>query len=163
MQQKIVTHLWFDDQAEEAAKFYTSVFSNSRIEQISHYGKAGAQVSGRKEGSVMTVVFTLDGQKFMALNGGPMFSFSEAVSLIAYVKDQKELDEVWDKLLAGGGKPQACGWLKDQYGCSWQVIPEAFEAAMSDPDKQRSERVMQAILKMVKLDIAAIQRAYDAK
>jgi predicted 3-demethylubiquinone-9 3-methyltransferase (glyoxalase superfamily) len=161
--QKIVTHLWFEDQAEEAARFYTGIFKNSRIGQVARYGKAGAEVSGRPENSVMTVDFTLDGQDFIALNGGPHFKFSEAISLLVKVKDQAELDQVWDKLCADGGKGVACGWLKDKYGLSWQVVPEGFEKLLVDPDKSRSERAMQALLKMVKLDIAAIQRAADGR
>jgi predicted 3-demethylubiquinone-9 3-methyltransferase (glyoxalase superfamily) len=159
--QKIVTHLWFDDQAEEAAKFYTSIFKNSKVGAVSRYSDSVAAAVGRKPGSAMTVQFELDGQTFYALNGGPMFKFSEAISLVVNCKDQAELDEVWDKLLAGGGKPQQCGWLKDKFGLSWQVVPTVLAELMSGSDPARAARVMQALMPMVKLDIAGLRRAYE--
>jgi predicted 3-demethylubiquinone-9 3-methyltransferase (glyoxalase superfamily) len=156
--QKIVTHLWFDDQAEEAVKFYTSVFRNSKIGRISRYTDAVAQVARRPTGSVMTVEFELDGQQYIALNGGPQFKFSEAISLLVYCKDQAEVDELWEKLLAGGGKTQACGWLKDRYGLSWQIVPAELVEMMSG-DAAKAERVLAAVMKMVKLDLPALKRA----
>jgi predicted 3-demethylubiquinone-9 3-methyltransferase (glyoxalase superfamily) len=158
--QKIATHLWFDNQAEEAAKFYTSIFRNSKITSVSRYGEAAADITGAKAGSVMTVAFELDGQTFYALNAGPSFKFSEAISLFVHCEDQAEIDDLWNKLLAGGGKPAQCGWLKDRYGLSWQVVPKQLGAMMSE-DPQKSDRVMKAVLQMVKLDLAALKRAYD--
>jgi len=147
--------------AEEAAKFYTSVFRNSKIGTISHYGDAGAEISGRQKGSVMTVSFTLDGQEFLALNGGPMFKFSEAISLLVNCETQAEIDERWNKLLEGGGKPQRCGWLKDKHGLSWQIVPVALEQMMLDKDPRKPERMMKALFQMVKLDIETLKRAYE--
>jgi predicted 3-demethylubiquinone-9 3-methyltransferase (glyoxalase superfamily) len=156
--QKIVTHLWFDDQAEEAVKFYTSVFRNSKIGRISRYTDAVAQVAKRPKGSVMTMEFELDGQQYIALNGGPQFKFSEAVSLLVYCKDQAEIDELWEKLLAGGGKPQACGWLKDRFGLSWQIVPAELVDIMSG-DPASADRMLAAMIKMVKLDLSTLKRA----
>jgi predicted 3-demethylubiquinone-9 3-methyltransferase (glyoxalase superfamily) len=156
--QKIVTHLWFDDQAEEAVKFYTSVFRNSKIGRISRYTDAVAQVAKRPRGSVMTMEFELDGQQYIALNGGPQFKFSEAISLLVYCKDQAEVDELWEKLLAGGGKPQACGWLKDRFGLSWQIVPAELVDIMSG-DPASADRMLAAMIKMVKLDLSTLKRA----
>jgi predicted 3-demethylubiquinone-9 3-methyltransferase (glyoxalase superfamily) len=159
--QKITPCLWFDNQAEEAAKFYTTIFKNSKIGKIARYGEKGARVSGRPQGSVMTVTFKLDGQEFMALNGGPIFKFTEAISLIVNCGTQKELDYYWEKLSEGGDeKAQQCGWLKDKYGLSWQIVPTVLGKMMQDKDPMKSERVMAALLQMKKLDIAALKRAY---
>jgi Uncharacterized protein conserved in bacteria len=159
---KITPHLWFDTQAEEAVNFYTSIFKNSRITGITRYGKAGAEVSQMPEGSVMTLSFELDGQKFMALNGGPIFKFNESISFMVYCKNQKEIDYFWDKLSEGGDeKAQQCGWLKDRYGLSWQIVPSVLEEMMLDKDPKRVERVMKALLPMKKLDIATLTRAYE--
>ena len=157
--QKITTFLWFDDQAEEAAKLYTSLFNNSKIVSTSRYEGPGAEVSGRPEGSVMTVAFELDGQEFIALNGGPEFKFTEATSLLVNCETQQEVDDLWEKL-SDGGEIQQCGWLKDRYGLSWQIIPTALGELMQDPDAEKSGRVMQAMLQMQKIDIAGLQRAY---
>jgi predicted 3-demethylubiquinone-9 3-methyltransferase (glyoxalase superfamily) len=158
--QKITTFLWFDDKAEEAAKFYVSIFKNSRIGSSSRYGEAGAKASGRPKGTVMTVPFQLDGQEFVALNGGPHFKFTEAISLVVNCETQQEVDELWEKLSAGGAKSQ-CGWLKDKYGLSWQVVPTVVLKMMQDKDAERVDRVMQAILQMHKLDIKRLKQAYD--
>lgn len=160
--QKISPCLWFDDKAEEAAKFYTSIFKDSKIKGITHYGQAGAAVSGRPKGSVMTVTFELDGQQFTALNGGPIFKFTEAVSLEVSCKTQKEVDYLWERLSQGGKKSQ-CGWLKDKYGLSWQIVPEALHKMFLDKDPKKTERVMQAMLKMSKLDLRALKRAYQGR
>jgi predicted 3-demethylubiquinone-9 3-methyltransferase (glyoxalase superfamily) len=154
--QKITPFLWFDSQAEEAAHFYVSVFKQSRIGRIARYGDAGP---GPK-GSVMTVEFTLDGQDFVGLNGGPQFKLSEAISFSVACKTQEEIDDFWAKLTQGGGQESQCGWLKDKYGLSWQIVPDVLLAMMSDPDPQKSKRVMEALLKMKKLDIATLEKAY---
>ncbi|MEP7151796.1 MAG: VOC family protein [Nitrospira sp.] len=158
--QKISPCLWFDDQAEEAAKFYVSSFKNSKFGHVTRYGEAGAEVSGRPKGSVMTVTFTLDGQECLALNGGPHFKFSEAISLMVNCETQNEIDEMWQKLSQGGEEGQ-CGWLKDKYGLSWQIVSPAWDEMLRDKDVKKSEAVMQAILQMTKPDIATIKRAYD--
>jgi predicted 3-demethylubiquinone-9 3-methyltransferase (glyoxalase superfamily) len=158
--QKISPFLWFDNQAEEAARFYVSIFKNSRIGHVARYGSGGAEVSGRPPGSVMTVAFELDGQKFTALNGGPQFKFTEAISFVVDCDTQAEVDELWQKLTAGG-KEQPCGWLKDKYGVSWQIIPRGLVELLGDPDPKRSERVMQAMLQMKKLDIDRLREARD--
>jgi predicted 3-demethylubiquinone-9 3-methyltransferase (glyoxalase superfamily) len=160
--QTITPCLWFDDQAEEAAKFYVSIFKNSRIGRIARYGEAGAHVSGRPMGSVMTVTFRLNGQEFMALNGGPIFKFTEAISLIVNCKTQKEVDRLWEKLSAGGEKGH-CGWLKDKYGLSWQIVPTVVEKMLQDKDAGKAERVMAALLQMTKLDIAGLKRAHGRR
>jgi len=147
--------LWFDDRAEEAAQFYVSIFRNSRIGKIARYGKSGAKASGRPAGSVMTVDFELDGRRFVALNGGPLFKFNESVSFIVHCESQAEIDHYWAKLSAGGAEVQ-CGWLKDKYGVSWQVVPAALPKLMQGAN---AEKVMGEILKMKKLDIAALERA----
>jgi predicted 3-demethylubiquinone-9 3-methyltransferase (glyoxalase superfamily) len=154
--QKITPFLWFDGNAEEAVNFYVSIFKNSKIVKIARYGEAGP---GPK-GSVMTVVFELDGQEFIALNGGPHFKFNEAISFSVDCKTQQEVDEYWEKLSAGG-EEGPCGWLKDKYGLSWQVNPRILGELLSDPDPQKSKRVMEAMLRMKKIDIEALQQAYD--
>ena len=158
--QKITPCLWFDDQAEEAVKFYVSVFKNSKVGKIARYGEAGAEVSGRPKGSVMTVTFQLDGQAFMALNGGPQFKFTEAISLVVNCTTQEEVDEMWEKLSAGGEKG-VCGWLKDKYGLSWQLVPTVVEEMFQDKDAKKTERVMKALLQMKKLDIKKLKQAYE--
>jgi predicted 3-demethylubiquinone-9 3-methyltransferase (glyoxalase superfamily) len=159
--QRITPCLWFDNQAEEAARFYTAIFKNSKIVQITRYGKAGHEIHGRPAGSVLTVEFELDGQTFTALNGGPVFKFNEAVSLQINCDTQEEIDYYWEKL-SEGGDPQAqqCGWLKDQYGVSWQVTPRAMHDMLADHTSAKYERVMEAMLRMKKLDLAELQRAY---
>lgn len=152
--------LWFDSQAEEAANFYTSVFKNSKTGRISRYGKAGQDVHGRPPGSVMTVEFELDGQPFVALNGGPLFKFTEAVSFQVFCETQQEIDHYWNGL-SKGGEEGPCGWLKDKYGLSWQVVPTVLPQMMSDSDAKKSERVMNAFLKMKKFDLAQLNRAYQ--
>ncbi len=156
--QKITPNLWFDNQAEEAAKFYCSVFKNSSLGKISRYGKVGFEVHKMPEGTAMTVAFQLEGQDFLALNGGPIFKFNEAVSFIVDCKDQAEVDYYWEKLSAVP-KSEQCGWLKDKFGLSWQIIPSIMDELMSDPDAAIAGRVMNAMLKMKKIDIAALQAA----
>ena len=153
--QKITPFLWFDSQAEQAAKFYTSIFKNSKITNVARYPKG----SPGRAGSVMTVAFQLNGQKFIALNGGPIFKFNEAVSFVVNCKTQAEVDHFWKKLSARGKEVQ-CGWLKDKFGVSWQIVPGALGELVSTKDAAKSERVMQAMLSMVKLDIAALKQAY---
>jgi len=157
--QKITPCLWFDTQAEEAAEFYCSVFKNSKITAISRYPEAGQEVHKKAPGSVMVVAFELDGQPFVALNGGPNFKFDEAVSFQINCETQADIDYYWDKL-TDGGQEGPCGWLKDKFGLSWQVVPAAIPRMMTDPDAQKSARVMNAFLKMKKLDLATIERAY---
>ena len=157
--QKITPCLWFDDQAEEAAKFYTSIFKNSKVVKIARYGEAGREIHGKPAGTVMTVVFQLEGQEFLALNGGPQFKFTEAISLSVNCKAQQEVDEFWEKLSAGG-EEGPCGWLKDKYGLSWQINPTILGEMLSDPDPQKSGRVMEAMLQMKKIDIEKLKRAY---
>jgi predicted 3-demethylubiquinone-9 3-methyltransferase (glyoxalase superfamily) len=154
--------LWFDKEAEEAAKFYTSVFENSRITKISRYGSEGQEIHKQKPGTVMTVAFELDGHKFTALNGGPLFRFNEAISFQVHCETQEEVDYYWDKLGAGGD-PNAhqCGWLKDKFGVSWQVVPVALLEMVADGDSPKSQRAMKAMLQMKKIDIAAMKKAYD--
>jgi predicted 3-demethylubiquinone-9 3-methyltransferase (glyoxalase superfamily) len=152
--------LWFDNQAEEAANFYVSTFRNSRIGTISHYDEEAAKRSGRPKGSVLVVTFQLNGRDFMALNGGPLFKFSEAISFAVNCETQAEIDELWEKLSAGGSKGQ-CGWLKDKYGLSWQIVPTVLKELMSGKDAKKVSKVMQAVLQMTKLDIASLKRAYD--
>lgn len=160
--QKITPCLWFDTQAEEAAQFYCSIFRNSRILRISRYGEAGYEIHGKPAGSVLTVAFELDGQSFTTLNGGPVFTFNEAISLQVNCDTQEELDHYWDRLSAGGDETaQQCGWLKDKYGVSWQIVPTVLPDMLSDADSGKSERVMTALLKMKKLDIAGLKRAYE--
>jgi len=156
--QKITPFLWFDTEGEEAATFYTSVFPNSRIVEVARYGSAGP----RPEGMVMTVSFELDGQKFVALNGGPEFTFSEAISFQVDCETQEEVDSYWSKLSAGG-EEGPCGWLKDRYGLSWQIIPTALGELLQDPNREKANRVMQAMLQMQKIDIKALQQAAAQK
>ena len=156
--QKITPFLWFDDQAEEAAKFYTSIFRNSRVGRISRYDKAGEKAAGRPAGSVMTVEFQLEGQQFVVLNGGPHFKFTEAISFVVNCATQAEVDRFWKKLATGGQEVQ-CGWLKDKYGLSWQIVPTVLGELMSGKDVAKSQRVMGAMLKMVKLDVKKLKQA----
>ena len=158
--QKIHSCLWFNNQAEDAAKFYASIFKNSKIGDMTRYGEAGAKVSGRPKGSVMTVTFEIEGQEFVALNGGPHFTFSEAISLMVRCETQKEIDEMWEKLSQGGEKGQ-CGWLKDKYGLSWQIVSPVWDEMLRDKDVAKSERVMKAILQMTKPDIKTLKQAYE--
>lgn len=160
--QKITPNLWFDHQAEEAAKFYVSIFKNSRIGKIARYDDAGAEVSGRPKGSVMTVSFQLDGQEFVALNGGPHFKFTEAISLIVNCESQGEVDEFWEKL-SKGGQIQQCGWLKDKYGLSWQIVPTILVELLLDKDAAKAERVMKAMLQMKKIDIRQLKQAAEGQ
>jgi predicted 3-demethylubiquinone-9 3-methyltransferase (glyoxalase superfamily) len=155
--QKITPFLWFDNQAEEAAAFYTSIFPNSRILKTARYGDSGPGPAG----SVMTVEFELEGQPFVALNGGPLFKFTEAISFVVNCQTQEEVDAYWERLSAGGTQVQ-CGWLKDKFGLSWQVVPTVLARLMSDPDRQKAGRVTKAMLTMKKLDIAALQQAAEA-
>lgn len=156
--QKVTPCLWFDTQAEEAANFYISVFANSRIKQISRYGNAGQDVHGKQAGSVMMVAFELEGQTFTALNGGPQFKFSEAISFQVMCESQNEIDHFWEKL-GDGGQERPCGWLKDKYGLSWQVVPSALPQLMSQSSGEARDRVMGAVMKMKKFDIEALKRA----
>ncbi len=155
---KITPCLWFDDQAEEAAKFYTTVFDNSGIVNITRYGEAGHEVHGKPAGTVLTVAFELDGQPFTALNGGPMFKFNEAISFQVNCETQEELDYFWDKLSKGGEKGQ-CAWLKDKFGVSWQIVPTILIEMLNDPHPEKAERVMEAMLQMKKIDIDELKRA----
>ena len=157
---KITPCLWFDSNAEEAAIFYVSIFRNSRIGKIARYGEAGHEIHGRKSGTVMTIEFELNGQTFTALNGGPHFKFNEAISLQVYCDTQEEIDYYWEKLSEGGDeKAQQCGWLKDKFGVSWQIVPSMIDEMMSSRDTRVSDRVMNALLRMKKLDIAELKRA----
>lgn len=157
--QKITTYLWFDNQAEEAVNFYVSLFKHSKITSITRCGEAGPGPVG----SALMVVFELAGQQFYALNGGPMFKFNEAVSLLVDCESQAEVDELWDKLTADGGQPSRCAWLKDKYGLSWQIVPSVLGKLMSDPDPVKAQRVTMAMLQMDKIDIQKLQDAYDGK
>ena len=156
--------LWFDDQAEAAAQFYTAIFRHSRIVNVARYGDAGHEIHGKPAGTVMVVAFELDGQAFTALNGGPMFTFNEAISFQVNCETQADVDYYWEKLSAGGdATAQQCGWLKDQYGVSWQVVPRVLPEMLSDPDAAKSQRAMVAMLQMKKLDIDALTRAYEGR
>ncbi|WGW13559.1 VOC family protein [Saxibacter everestensis] len=157
--QKITPCLWFDDQAEEAATFYVSLFKNSRILNTSYYGEG----SGRPAGSVLTVDFELEGVEHQALNGGPAFQFTEAISLSVSTESQEETDELWEKLTSDGGAPSMCGWLKDRFGLSWQIVPSVLGELLTDPDPEKANRVLQAMLGMRKIEIAELQRAYDGQ
>ncbi len=152
--------LWFDDQGEEAAKFYVSIFKNSRIGSLTRYDEAGAKASGRPKGSVMTVEFELDGHEFLSLNGGPLFKFTEAISLVVNCETQADVDHFWDKLSAGGQEVQ-CGWLKDKFGVSWQIVPTILTEMLLDKDPEKATRVMAAMLTMKKLNIEALRNAYE--
>lgn len=160
--QKITPFLWFDNNAEEAVNFYVSIFKNSKVGSITRYGEEAAKVSGRPKGTVMIVTFQLDGQEFVALNGGPHFTFSEAISFVVNCETQEEVDELWEKLSEGGEKVQ-CGWLKDKYGLSWQIVPTVLGEMVNDPDPVKSQRVMQAMLQMKKIDIEGLKKAYEQK
>jgi len=159
--QRITPFLWFDDQAEAAANFYVSIFKNSKIRSITRYDEA-AEAAGRPKGSVMTVAFDLDGQDFTALNGGPLFKFTEAISLVVNCQTQEEVDHFWEKLSAGGEEVQ-CGWLKDRFGVSWQVVPTVLVEMLQDKDPEKSKRVMAAMLKMKKIDIEPLKKAYEGR
>lgn len=161
---KITPCLWFDNKAEEAAKFYTSIFKKAKIGRIARYGKEGQEIHGGQEGSVFTVEFEIEGQTFTALNGGPLFKFNEAVSFQVMCKTQREVDYYWKKLSVGGDKrAQQCGWLKDRYGVSWQVVPDVLPRMMSDKDRRKADRVMKALLKMKKLNIKMLKRAHKGE
>jgi predicted 3-demethylubiquinone-9 3-methyltransferase (glyoxalase superfamily) len=154
--QKITPFLWFNDQAEEAMNFYTAIFKNSKIGSVSRYGEGGPG----QPGSVMTATFELNGQEFMVLNGGPLFAFTEAISLFVNCETQAEVDELWEKLTEGGEESQ-CGWLKDKYGLSWQIVPSVLGELLNDPDAEKAGRVMNAMLQMKKIDIAGLRAAYE--
>ena len=161
---KITPFLWFDDNAEEAVSFYTSIFKNSKVTFITRYGKESAEVSGRPQGTVMTMAFQLDGQEFVALNGGPHFKFTEAVSFVVNCESQDEVDHYWGKLSRDGDeKAQQCGWLKDKYGVSWQIVPTVLGELLNDPDSGKSRRVMKALLGMKKIDMGALKQASGRK
>lgn len=157
--QKIVPNLWFDDQAEEAMNFYVSVFKNAKAGAVTRYGAAAARVSGKPEGSVLTATFEIEGQEFTALNGGPQFKFNEAISFLVRCDSQDEIDDLWAKL-TDGGEESMCGWLRDRFGVSWQIVPAALEGMIEGDDPARSERVMVAMLEMRKLDMARLEQAY---
>ena len=162
--QKISPCLWFDDKAEEGAKFYTSVFKDSKIGDVTRYGKEGYEIHGKEEGTVMTVEFEIEGQKFLGLNGGPIFKFNEAISFQVYCETQEEVDYYWEKLSEGGDeKAQVCGWLKDKYGVSWQIVPIILIEMLKDKDSEKSQKVMKAMLQMHKLDISTLKKAYEEK
>lgn len=156
--QKFITHLWFDTEAEDAAKFYTSIFKNSKIVDILYYGESGS----RPAGMVLRVIFELDGQEFYAINGGPEFKFNEAISILVNCENQEEIDVLWEKLSEGGEKG-SCGWLKDKYGLSWQITPIVMKELLKDPDPDKVQSVLQAMFKMKKIDISALKRAHESK
>jgi predicted 3-demethylubiquinone-9 3-methyltransferase (glyoxalase superfamily) len=161
---RITPFLWFDGQAEEAAQLYTSIFANSRITNVSRYGEVGQDVTGGAPGSVMTVEFELEGQRFVALNGGPLLRFTEAISFEVSCETQDEVDRLWDRLTEGGDESaQQCGWLKDRFGLSWQIVPAVLGRLLADPDPEKAGRTMQAMLAMKKLDIAALERAHSGE
>ena len=161
--QKITPFLWFDDQAEEAVNFYTSLFKNSNIGRIFRYTEEAAEKTGRPVGSVLTIEFEIEGQKFVALNGGPLFKFNESVSFVVNCETQEEVDYFWDKLTAEGGQESACGWLKDKFGLSWQVTPTVLIDMLHDKDPEKTERVMKAMLQMQKIEIPKLKAAYGGK
>ena len=161
--QKISPCLWFNTEAQEAAEFYTAIFPSSRIVSTTRYEKESAAVSGQPEGSVLTVVFEIEGQQFTALNGGPAFTFSEAISFIVVCETQDEVDRLWQKLTENGGQESQCGWLKDKFGVSWQIVPTALEELLADSDTEKVSRVMKAMLPMNKLDIETLKRAAEAE
>jgi predicted 3-demethylubiquinone-9 3-methyltransferase (glyoxalase superfamily) len=161
LMQKITPFLWFDDQAEEAANFYTSLFKNSKIGRIFRNPEEAAEKTGRPVGSVLTIEFEIEGQKFVALNGGPLFKFNESVSFVINCETQEEVDYFWEKLTADGGEESACGWLRDKFGLSWQVTPTVLIDMLNDSDEKKSGRVMQAMLQMQKIDIKALKDAYE--
>ena len=161
--QKITPFLWFEDQAEEAAKFYTSIFKNSKVGKITRYGESAEKAAGRPAGSVMTVEFEIAGQKFTALNGGPVFKFNESISFVVNCETQEDVDYFWEKLTADGGQESQCGWLRDKFGVSWQVVPTVLIEMLHDKDPERSERVMKEMLQMQKIDIKKLNDAYAGK
>jgi predicted 3-demethylubiquinone-9 3-methyltransferase (glyoxalase superfamily) len=161
--QKITPFLWFDDQAEEAVRFYTSIFKNSKVGRILRYNEEAAKASGRPPGSVLTVEFEIEGQRFTALNGGPQFKFNESISFVVHCETQEEVDYFWGKLIADSGQESACGWLKDKFGVSWQVTPTVLIEMLHDQDPKRSERVMHAMLQMQKIDVKKLKDAYARK
>jgi predicted 3-demethylubiquinone-9 3-methyltransferase (glyoxalase superfamily) len=161
--QKITPFLWFDNQAVEAAEFYTSIFKNSRILDDSHYGEEGQEITGQKPGTVMTVNFEIEGIKFVALNGGPLFKFNESISFVVDCKDQKEVDYYWEKFTSNGGSESQCGWCKDKFGVSWQVIPSAFGELMESANDEQKERLLKAMFQMKKFNVAELQKAFDGK
>jgi predicted 3-demethylubiquinone-9 3-methyltransferase (glyoxalase superfamily) len=158
--QKISPFLWFDDQAEEAVNLYVSIFKNSSLGALTRYDEAAAKASGKPAGTVMTIAFQLEGQDFTALNGGPQFKFTEAISLAVNCETQEEIDELWNKLSAGG-EEDPCGWLKDKFGLSWQIVPTRLAEMLADQDAEKAKRVMQAMLQMKKLDLHALEQAYQ--
>jgi predicted 3-demethylubiquinone-9 3-methyltransferase (glyoxalase superfamily) len=160
--QRITPFLWFDDQAEDAVKWYVSIFEHSKVGSIARYDEEGAKASGRPKGSVMTVAFELDGQEFVALNGGPLFKFTEAISFVVNCETQEEVDHFWETLSAGGQEVQG-GWLKDRFGVSWQIVPTVLSEMLQDEDRDRSRRVMAALLKMKKISIEALTKAYEGR
>ena len=160
--QKIIPFLWFDGNAEDAANFYVSIFKNSRLGNVARYDEEGAKAAGRPTGSVMTVAFELDGQHFTALNGGPHFKFTEAISFVVNCEAQEEVDYFWEKLTAGGEAVQ-CGWLKDRFGVSWQIVPTILLEMLQDKDREKARRVMAAMLKMIKIDIEGLKKAYEGR
>jgi predicted 3-demethylubiquinone-9 3-methyltransferase (glyoxalase superfamily) len=159
--QKITPFLWFDNQAEEAANFYVALFKDSKIGKATRYEEEGAKVSGQPKGAVMTIEFQLNGQDFIALNGGPHFKFTEAISFSVSCETQEEIDELWNELTADGGKESQCGWLKDRFGLSWQIVPPVLGELLADKDAEKSKRVMKAMLQMKKIDIQALKQAYE--
>ena len=159
---KITPFLWFDNKAEEAARYYTRIFKNSKVKDVARYDEVSAAASGRAAGSVMTVSFTLNGQEFTALNGGPLFEFTPAISFVVNCDTQKEIDWLWKKL-SEGGRQEVCGWLKDRYGVSWQIVPSALARMMQSKDRERTRRVMEAVLKMKKIDLKTLQNAYGKR
>jgi len=161
--QKITPFLWFDDQAEEAVNFYTALFKNSKICRIFHYTEEAAEKTGRPVGSVLTIEFEIEGQKFVALNGGPVFKFNESISFVINCETQEEVDYFWEKLTADGGEESACGWLRDKFGLSWQVTPTVLIDMLHDKDPEKAERVMKAMLQMQKIEILKLKAAYDGK
>ena len=162
MRQRITPFLWFDNQAEEAVNFYVSIFKDAKIASVARYDEEGAKAAGRPKGSVMTVAFELDGQEFTALNGGAHFKFTEAISLVVNCETQEEVDHFWGRLSAGGQQVQ-CGWLKDRFGLSWQVVPTVLAEMLQDKDPEKSKRVMAAMLKMKKIDVEALKKAYEGR
>lgn len=162
--QKIIANLWFENQAEEAAKFYVSVFKNSTIGRIMRYGKEGIEIHGRPAGSVMIIEFEIEGQQFIGLNGGPHFKFNEAISFIINCNSQNEVDYYWEKLTEGGDpKAQVCGWLKDKFGVSWQVVPTEINDMFMDENSEKAQRAMKAMLQMKKIDLGVMKKAYEGK
>ncbi len=161
--QKITPFLWFDHQAEEAAKFYTSVFKNSKVGRILRYDEASAKGAGRPVGSVLTIEFEIEGQRFTALNGGPEFKFNESISFVVNCDTQKEVDYFWEKLMADGGQESQCGWLKDKFGVSWQITPAVLIDMLNDKDAKKAERVMKAMMQMQKIDIKTLKEAHAGK